>query len=169
MRIFSSMSVYQVRPEEDQFRELYNQCHSTAGVDYIGGIGQSRLAKELAGASALAYPSTFAETSCIAVLEAMALGASVFTTRLGALPETTNGLAPTVEWQANKAQLAECFALMVVDGLRNMQQNPAGSIARRDERIKFIRGNYLWPARAKEWVEWISQLARGRDPSQSFF
>ena len=49
------------------------------------------LAAELAQAAALAYPSTYPETSCIAALEAMSVGAAVLTTRSGAMPETTAG------------------------------------------------------------------------------
>jgi len=161
LRVFSSMSVYKVPAEEDKYRGLYDQCRAMEGVEYVGSLGQSRLAKELAGAAALAYPSTFAETSCIAALEAMAVGAAVFVSRLGALPETTGGLASMVDWQPDEARLAARFADMAIEALRDMQQNPASAAARRNERIKFIRDNYLWPARAKEWVAWLSQLAGG--------
>jgi glycosyltransferase involved in cell wall biosynthesis len=159
LRVFSSMSVYQVPSEDDRYRDLYDRCRATDGVEYIGSVGQSRLAKEMVGAAALAYPSTFAETSCIAVLEAMALGAAVFVTRLGALPETSDGLASMIDWQPDEAKLAGSFADMVIEALRDMQKNPAAAAARRCERIKFIRDNYLWAARAKEWVAWLSQLA----------
>jgi glycosyltransferase involved in cell wall biosynthesis len=159
LRVFSSMSVYQVQLENDPYRELYSQCQSMDGVEYVGSIGQSQLARELAGAAALAYPSTFAETSCIVVLEAMATGAAVLTTHLGAIPETTNGLASMVGWQLNKAQLSESFAAMTIKALRGIQENPAEAAARRRVRMKFILNNYLWPARAKEWSEWLSSLA----------
>jgi hypothetical protein len=72
LRIFSSMGVYQVPAEKDEFRDLYSRARYIKGVQYVGSVGQRSLAKEIAGAAALAYPSTFAETSCIAVIEAMA-------------------------------------------------------------------------------------------------
>jgi glycosyltransferase involved in cell wall biosynthesis len=159
LRVYSSMEVYQVGAADDKYRALYDQCRSMDGVDYVGSVGQSRLAKELAGAAALAYPSTFAETSCIAALEAMAVGAAVLTTRLGALPETTAGLASMVNWQADQGRLAASFAAMTVEALRDMQQNPAAAAARRDQRIKFIRDHYLWGARALEWEQWLTHIA----------
>jgi glycosyltransferase involved in cell wall biosynthesis len=154
-------SVYRVPPQEDKYRNLYDQCRAMDGVEYVGSVGQSRLADELAGAAALACPSTFAETSCIAAIEAMAVGAAVFVTRLGALPETTGGLASVIDCQPDEAALAASFADMAIGALRDMQKDPATAAARRRERIKFIHDNYQWAARAKEWVAWLSQLAGG--------
>jgi glycosyltransferase involved in cell wall biosynthesis len=159
LRVFSSMSTYQYRPDDDKFGDLYERCRTIDGVEYVGAIGQSRLACELAGAAALAYPSTFAETSCIAALEALAIGAAVLTTSLGALPETTNGFARMIQPDADKTRMANAFAIMVIEALRDMQANPSAAIARRNEQLSYIRANYLWPARAKEWERWLSQLA----------
>jgi glycosyltransferase involved in cell wall biosynthesis len=160
LRIFSGMGVYQMPAEQDQYRDLYERARSTEGVEYVGPIGQSRLAKELIGATALAYPSTFAETSCITVIEAMAIGAAVITTRLGALPETTGGLASLVEPQSDKAALAGDFAAKTVAVLRAMQQNPSAADQARSERMAYVREKYSWDERAKEWEAWLSKVVR---------
>jgi len=93
----------------------------------------------------------------------MAVGAAVLTTRLGALPETTAGWASMIDSQADKAELARSFAAMTIEALRDMQANPQAAAAQRDRRIKFIRDNYSWPARATEWVDWLTQI-RARSP-----
>jgi glycosyltransferase involved in cell wall biosynthesis len=160
LRVYSSMAVYQVKAEDDAHRPLYDRAGSMEGVEYIGSVGQSRLANELADTAALAFPSTFAETFCITALEAMASGAAVLTTRLGALPETTNGFAAMVDWEGDKTALAKSFAAMTIEALREMRQNPAAAAARRDERLRFARDNYQWSARAQEWVDWLSQIGR---------
>jgi glycosyltransferase involved in cell wall biosynthesis len=159
LRVFSGMSLYQVRPQDDKYSELYRPCEATEGVEYVGPIGQSLLAQEITGAAALAYPSTFAETSCIAALEAMAAGATVLTTSLGALPETTHGFAALIESQADPARLATSFADMAVTTLREMRDNPEQASLRRDSQVAFVRENYAWSARAEEWSSWLRQLA----------
>ena len=162
LRVFSSLETYQVRPENDQFRKLYDQCRATDGVEYAGSCGQAQLARELAGSAAFAYPSTFAETSCIAALEAMAIGACVLTTRLGALPETTAGFAPMIDWQQDSSRLAQSFAELAIDTLREMMSDPIAAERQRNARIAFIRENYLWPRRAEQWSQWLSELATAR-------
>ena len=87
--VFSGMAVYDVSKETD--RQRYGSIYAKAdqpGVHMIGNIPQKQLAKELMSAQLMLYPNHFAETSCLAVLEAQAAGTPVITTALGALPES---------------------------------------------------------------------------------
>jgi glycosyltransferase involved in cell wall biosynthesis len=159
LRVFSSMAIYQVRAAQDEYRSLYAQC-VTEGHEYRGPLGQAKLAQELRGVAGLAYPSTFAETSCIAVLEAMAAGAFIFTTRLGALPETTNGFAYLVDSDPDPGMLAERFAAMTIEAWRELLADPAAAARRREAQASFVRASYRWADRATEWVSWLEQVAR---------
>jgi glycosyltransferase involved in cell wall biosynthesis len=159
LRVFSSMAIYQVRAAQDEYRSLYAQCVKE-GHEYRGPLGQAKLAQELRGVAGLAYPSTFAETSCIAVLEAMAAGAFIFTTRLGALPETTNGFAYLADPESDPGKLAERFAAMTIKAWRELLADPAAAARRREAQASFVRDSYRWVDRATEWVSWLEQVAR---------
>ena len=87
VHVFSSLEVNGV-PESDENRALYQQAQNTPGVVYRGAVGQKALREAAQQARVLAYPCCFAETSCIVAMEAMAAGAVVVGTELGALPET---------------------------------------------------------------------------------
>ena len=158
LRIFSSMQVYQVPTEADRYRDLYESARNMAGVEYVGSVSQTQLAQELVRMGALAYPSTFAETSCIAVTEAMAAGAAVYTTRLGALPETAGAHATMIDWQPDRTTLAGAFADMVTRALKEARENPQEAMARLAQRRAYIQANYLWPNRAKEWERWLAAV-----------
>jgi glycosyltransferase involved in cell wall biosynthesis len=158
LRVFSSMAIYQVAAGQDHYTPLYTQC-AADGLDYCGPVGQDKLAEELRGVAGLAYPSTFAETSCIAVLEAMAAGAFIFTTRLGALPETTNGFAHMVDVEADPRVLAERFAAMVIRTWSELAADQAAACRRREAQARHVRDHYRWPARAAEWASWLAQVA----------
>jgi glycosyltransferase involved in cell wall biosynthesis len=158
LRVFSSMSVYQVGLHADQFTGLYDQCRNTPGVEYVGSLGQARLATELAGAAALTYPSTFEETSCIVALEAMAVGATVLSTNIGALPETTGGFARMCGMQPTKSGLVQTYAELVLAWLDAVRKDPSAESRRRNEQMQFVRQHYSWPKRALEWVAFLQSI-----------
>ena len=88
----------------------------------------------------------------------MALGATVITTRLGALPETLAGYGVMVDPDDKVDRLAGPFATAVLSTLKSERHLTAAAAARRDAQIAHVRENYLWPKRAREWQDWLSQL-----------
>jgi glycosyltransferase involved in cell wall biosynthesis len=158
LRVFSGLSVTRGGPEDNQYKELHRQCLATDGVEYIGPVSQPELADALFGAAALAYPSTYPETSCISAMEAMAAGAEVLTTALGALPETLAGFGHLTPARADPQIAAKEFGGMTVRVLGDMRGNPQEAAARRDAQSAFARKTYNWPARALEWQSWLFEL-----------
>ena len=74
LKVFSSLKVSQVTEDRDEWETLYRRCAETAGVEYVGSLTQPELARQLRSINILAYPNTFARTSCISVMEALANG-----------------------------------------------------------------------------------------------
>lgn len=167
LKIFSGMSLYGGAGDDKDLHCLYELGRSLPGVEYVGAVPQSRLAAEMQSVDILAYPSTFAETSCIAVLEAMAAGVKVITTPLGALPETTAGFAELVNVRGDlpdgqmphPAQAATRFAEQTAQIIESV--DAARSAAQRIQQIAVIRDHYNWPARARQWHDWLGKVSRG--------
>src|SRR6266566_3001073 len=158
LRVFAGLSRTRGGPDDNQYADLHRLCLAAEGVDYVGPVSQPTLADALAEAAALAYPSTYPETSCIAAIEAMAMGATVLTTNLGALPETLAGFGRMVEASEDSAVLAPQFAAMAIDVLNDIRRSPDHAAARRAAQIAFVHQNYAWPARALEWQSWIFDM-----------
>jgi glycosyltransferase involved in cell wall biosynthesis len=158
LRVFSSMAVYQMSGAADRFEVLYSLCRALPAARYEGSVPQRDLARETAGIAALAYPCTFAETSCIAVMEAMAQGAAIVTTDLGALAETTQGFATLLPLAGDRVDFAGNFAAAVSASLLAQRNDPQAAAARRDEQIRFARSRYTWTARAREWMDWFARI-----------
>jgi glycosyltransferase involved in cell wall biosynthesis len=158
LEIYSSMAVYNDLP--DPYQPLYDQARASPGVTYHGSVAQPALAQALRGATTLAYPNTFPETSCIAVMEAMAAGCAVVTSDLGALPETGAGFIhltpPLVDPEAH----AEAFADRVIELLAAQRADPAGTEAHLRAQVAFAVAENNWPRRAEQWSAWLSMLAR---------
>jgi glycosyltransferase involved in cell wall biosynthesis len=159
-RIYSGMEVYQTPAKEDPHRPLYERCRSTEGLRYIGSVSQSALAKAAAEVDVFAYPSTYAETSCIALMAAMSAGCLVLGSTLGALPETAAGFGSLCERPANasKEQFAELYARHAVGIIEDANRNPERYAAQLETQRSFALKNYSWSGRAIEWEALLADL-----------
>jgi glycosyltransferase involved in cell wall biosynthesis len=168
--VFSSLAVYQVAAKDDPFGPLYDRARATPGVTLRGSIPQAELAAELARADILAYPSTFAETGCIAAMEALAAGLDVVSSRLGALPEATMGFGKLAA--IDPVVLAdEAFSARYLDvligALDSRDRARAEWEVERAAAARAIRDEGTWSARAIEWERLLVELAQASVVSSS--
>ncbi len=157
LAVYSSMAVYNALL--DPFGPLYDAARTAPGVAYHGSVAQPALAQALRGATLLAYPNTFAETSCIAVMEAMAAGCTVVTSDLGALPETGAGFVELMPPPADPHAHAAAFADRVIRSLAAREADPAGTEARLRAQVDYAVAENNWTRRAEQWDTWLSMLA----------
>lgn len=150
--IYSGMRVYQ-QNSDHQFTDLYNHCRSLEGVTYFGSVNQAQLATSFTRADILAYPSTFRETSCITVMEAMASGCMVVSTKLGAIPETCAGFGVLVEIPkpTHHRSLVDDYAGAIVHAVNQARRNPDQSVRMLSEQAIHAREFYHWPRRAADF------------------
>jgi protein O-GlcNAc transferase len=161
--VFSSLAVYQVAAKDDPFGPLYERARSLPGVTLRGSIPQKELAAGLARADILAYPSTFAETGCIAAMEALAAGLDVVSSRLGALPEATMGFGRLADIDPVKLGDEE-FAgryLEVLSGALDRRARARAEWDReREAAARAMRDEGNWSARAIEWEKLLASTLR---------
>ncbi|MCP4748656.1 MAG: glycosyltransferase family 4 protein [Desulfobacteraceae bacterium] len=158
LKIFSSMKVYQIPESEDEFSDLYKNLQNIDGVEYIGSVSQKTLANELKNVSVLAYPNTFAETSCISVMEAMASGCTVVTSDYGALPETLAGFGYLASLNKDSFPYGYIleFVKLTIKALNNVISGEAEKTLQ--SQVAFANKNYTWRTRARQWIEWMQTL-----------
>jgi glycosyltransferase involved in cell wall biosynthesis len=157
LEIYSSMAVYNALL--DPYQPLYDPARRSCGVTYHSSVAQPVLAQALRRATMLAYPNTFAETSCIAMMEAMAAGCTVVTSALGALPETGAGFVDLTPPLADADAHAAAFADRVIQRLAAPNADPAGAEARLQAQVAYVVAENNWPRRAEQWTAWLSGLA----------
>lgn len=176
LKVFSSKKVYQLPQsvDESEYGGLYRQCREMDGVDYMGSISQPELAQELRSVSVLAYANTFAETSCIAVMEAMASGCQVVTSDLAALPETTAGYGRLVsvadvqgfsdvrDWRFSQRQDWKAYGKRFVRATLEVLGNYYRQEIHLRQMVDYINHACTWEVRAHEWVEWLQEVRSSR-------
>jgi len=158
LRVYSSMKIYQVEEGEDRFGGLYKRCRDMPGVVYVGPQPQHKLAKELKEAAVLAYPNTFEETACVAMMEAMASGCAVVSSNLGALPETNAGFGRLLGEAPKSPEYKYSFIEAVVASVEEVMNDPEDkmeSLIR--AQVDYCNQTYGWTKRSREWVRWLER------------
>lgn len=159
--IYSSMRIYHLPQDDARFAGLYERARQTPGTTLVGSIAQPALARAMTEVSVLSYPSTYPETSCIAMLEALAAGAVVVTSDLGALTETTMGMGELVPNYQNVG--LDEFRRLYLERLQSVVDaaaaDPQGMAERLFAQTRILNAEHTWRVRA---VEWEAMIARWR-------
>lgn len=166
LKVLSSLEAYQVPLARDPYAPLYDRCRATEGVEYLGGVSQPVLAATLRGVTALAYPNRYPETSCISVMEGMAAGCLVVSSRLGALPETGAGYSRLLSVPPDPAQHAVQFANAIVAELNRHHEQPEGSERYLRAQIQHANADQGWARQAAFWLSFLSDTASWQLPAQ---
>jgi glycosyltransferase involved in cell wall biosynthesis len=157
LHVFSSCKLYGRRfgRHDARFAALYAKAEDLESVHYHGIVPNERLREELLTTHVLAYPSTFAETSCISVIEALAAGCRVVTSGHGALPETCAGFARMYPYVADRAAHAKRFASELEDTIVAAAASPTDPL-----QVTYFDQHYTWPTRLPEWERLLLELSR---------
>lgn len=161
LEVYSSMAGYMEDAWQDhaRFSQIYDDVKSTPGADLVGSLAQPVLAQRLRSAHILAYPNAFPETSCIAVMEALAAGMRVVTSDLGALGETCEGFARLVPIDIeiddantfitvnNGAEYNDEF----IHALMLATYSTAGLY----DQVVHMNKHHTWAVRAKQWMDFL--------------
>src|SRR6185503_19905705 len=115
-------------------------------------LAQPELAQRLKRNAFLFYPCTYAETYCIAAMEAIAAGLKVVSTQLGALPETTLGFADLLPLPpgTDLMGLARLFVTPMSAAEADFRTRPDAWAEERFVQSREVSPLCNWWARAKE-------------------
>jgi len=135
-------------------------------VEYVGSLTQPELARELPSVNILAYPNTFAETSCISEMEALASSCFVVTSNWGYLPETTAGFARLISLSqpntsnsiapfssiSERQSYAQEFLVAILEVLEVLTgANPQETEKFLRKQVDYFNKYCTWRMRALEW------------------
>ena len=158
LHVFSSCKIYgkDFARHDSDYEHLYKKCRTLPGVVYRGSIPNEELRKELPTFDILAYPCTFEETSCIAVIEALCAGLRVVTSSLGALPETTEGWADVYSFRVDNELHAEEFSKVLDVNIERIKRGYVNEFSSNQAQIYKLTWN--WIHRTTQWLVFLSDI-----------
>lgn len=158
LHVFSSCKIYgkDFAQNDSQYEYLYQKCMELPGIIYRGSIPNDELREELPTFDILAYPNTFEETSCIAVIEALSAGLRVVTSNLGSLPETTEGWARVYNYMVDGETHAQHFSKVLEQEINLMRQGDLDNHF--TSQIQVYSPRWSWDQRINEWNQYLDGL-----------
>lgn len=103
LNVFSSFKIYGWDEHDKNFESLYERCRQNSNVIYHGFTPHDELIEYLGNfAHIFAYPCTWQETQCRALIEAMSAKLLCVHPNIAALPETSGCLNLMYQYDADK-------------------------------------------------------------------
>ena len=150
--VYSSTIIYGTgfyNQTQSEWEPLFDAARNMRGVNYMGYATNEQIREALKYAHILSYPSTFEETSCYAVIEAMAAGCQVVTTNLGALYDTCGEYGVLVPFDSDRERLARRYAEVLDSVISSYWSQETQT--RLLQQQEFYNREWCWSKRAGEW------------------
>jgi len=156
--VFSSFKIYGWDQRDEEYSELFDKCKKHPQINYHGVVSNEEVRQAVAKSHVFAYPSIWAETSCLSLMEAMSAKCLCIHPNFAALYETAGGTTMMYQWQENENDHAQ----ILFSHLENVINN------RNDEMIANITGiqssyanlRYTWQRISSMWVDLLTSLKK---------
>lgn len=155
LEVFSSYKIYGIPQVDIVHRQTLDKVRSHPKIKYHGTVSNQEIHHALQRAHIFAYPSTFLETSCIAMIEAMSAKCLCVHSDIAALPETAAGFTNMYEFNRNRFEHINKFE---VELEKAIQQYQAGNIQHLDKQKQYVDEKYNWGNRIVEWNDYLRGL-----------
>jgi len=129
-------------------------------VNYYKSVSNDAIREQLKKSHIFAYPSTWKETSCLCLMEAMSAGLLSVHSSLAALPETSMGLTNMYGYVEDPQQHANQFYFELKNAIE-LHRNPnAYTMLRKqlDGTKSIADYQFDWSTRKLEWNSLMKNL-----------
>jgi glycosyltransferase involved in cell wall biosynthesis len=162
LEVYSGVKIYGKEfADENQhkFEPLFAKARSMKNVKYTEYLPNDELKERLKQCHIMAYPSAFAETSCLAAIEAMMAGCKFVGSSFGALPETTGvygTLVPIDKISQNTKEIDKFiyrYATVLDKEIETFWSDKNQEMLK--EQVHHFNKYYSWEYREQEWVDFL--------------
>ena len=155
LEVFSSYKIYGIPQTDIVHRQLLDKVKAHPKIRYHGTVSNAEIHTALQRAHIFAYPSTFLETSCIALIEAMSAGCLCVHSDIAALPETAAGFTNMYPHTRNHWEHINMFQIELERAILQYQSGDVSHLAKQKE---YIDGNYSWDLRVTQWNDYLESI-----------
>jgi glycosyltransferase involved in cell wall biosynthesis len=148
--VFSSYQIYGVPQQDVVYRMLFNKLQAHPKINYHTSISNEAMKEYLKKCHILAYPTTFNETSCICLIEAISAGLVCVHPDKAGLIETSGSMTRMYEQTNHRFNDAyNALEAAIIDITENGMPDTSEQKAYADEQ-------FSWDNRILEWEEYLN-------------
>jgi glycosyltransferase involved in cell wall biosynthesis len=156
LEIFSSFNLYNIPNETDAlFAELFEKLKKHPQVVYQGAKSNAEVREAFKRSHIFAYPSTWGETSCLSLIEAMSAGLICVHPNNAALFETAANWTNMYHFEPDFDKHVAVFTEQLDQAI---QQYMAGKIEHLRLQSEYIKHAHSWENITKKWEKLLSDL-----------
>lgn len=152
--VYSSFGVYGWNERDKDFKELFDKIDSMPNATNHGAKSNAEVRTALENAHIFCYPSTWVETSCLSLIEAMSAGLMCVHSNLGCLYETASHWTNMYQYNENiNNHAGACFNMLdlTIEHYNEMKANAGPTKVYAD-------AFYSWDNRKTEWNSLLKAL-----------
>lgn len=152
LTVYSSFGLYGWPQRDEPFKELFKLLNKHPKIRYSGAVPNKHIRNELKSHHIFAYPSTWMETSCLCLIEAMSAGLECVHSSLGALPETSMGVTRMYQYSDDVNKHANTLYQYLSAAIETVQGNNT------DLQRALANHHYNWQSRGRDWELMLTNL-----------
>jgi len=154
--VYSSFELYSWPERDAAHKQLFDLLSSHPKISYNKSVSNDFIREELERCHILAYPSTWMETSCLVLMEAMSAGLLCVHSSLAALPETSSSLTRMYDYSEEPGQHVNQFYRHLRQAILTYNDQNT----QEDLKIQkmFADRLYSWDNRKEEWKSLLASL-----------
>ena len=156
--VYSSFELYGWAERDKPFEPLYDVIRNHENMTYHSSVSNEEIREALKKAHILAYPSTWLETSCLVLIEAMSAGLVPVHPNYGALYETAAGNTCMYQYNEVKNRHASVFFGVLKSIIESYRAEPDFTTAKCATGKSFADIQFAWDQRQVEWSTLLSGL-----------
>jgi UDP-glucose:(glucosyl)LPS alpha-1,2-glucosyltransferase len=156
--VFSSFKLYGWEDSDKSFKPLFDMLGKNPQITNHGAVSNEEVRAALSNAHIFAYPSTWQETSCLCLMEAMSAGLMCVHPSYGALPETAANWTMQYQWDEDPHRHAGIFYQSLDTAIRFMREKQERTIGQLASQRSYANVFYSWDLRKMQWEGFLTSL-----------
>lgn len=122
--VYSSFAIYGWVQRDEPYNDLFKKIHEHPNMTYHGSVPNKQVLSALDKANIFLYPSTWKETSCISLIEAIRSGCVCIHPNFGALPETAANATIMYDYDEDPSRHANLAFAITKSVLEHQKNDP---------------------------------------------